>query len=114
MVPADPPLIKDRDFVYREVTQQLPGGVWVIYGQSLPPEEAAAVPGVPHFPAVIRGEIGASGWVIVPVEGGAASSVTYVSLTDLKVRNSLGDGHAAPSRGAAVPCLILRMLTMLS
>ena len=93
MVHADPPLIKDRDFVYREVTQQLPGGVWIIYGQSLPAEEAAAVPGVPQKPSLIRGEMGASGWVIAPVEGGAASSVTYVSLTDLKVRRSL----SAPS-----------------
>lgn len=82
---AEVPLLKDRDFLYREVTQKLPNGVIVIYGESLSPEEAASVQGVPSLKGVIRGDMGASGWVIAPVDGGANSSVTYVALTDLKV-----------------------------
>ncbi|KAK9917989.1 hypothetical protein WJX75_000296 [Coccomyxa subellipsoidea] len=78
------PLLKDRDFLYREVTQKLPNGVFIIYGQSLSQEEEQQVEGVPCIKGVIRGEMGASGWVIAPVNGGAASSITYVALTDLK------------------------------
>ena len=90
---AEVPLLKDRDFLYREVTQKLPNGVIIIYGQSLCQEEEQEVEGVPCIKNVIRGEMGASGWVIAPIEGGAASRVTYVALTDLKVRCS-----------SAVPC----------
>ena len=93
---AEAPLLKDRDFLYREVLQQLPGDVWVVFGQSLTAEEAAHVQGVPSVKGVIRGDMGASGWVIAPVEGGAQSRVTYVALTDLKVRE-----RRAPGRGGA-------------
>jgi hypothetical protein len=86
---AEVPLLKDRDFLYREVTQKLPNGVILIYGLSLSQEEAQQVEGVPQIKGVIRGEMGASGWVIAPLEGGAHSSVTYVALTDLKVRRML-------------------------
>ncbi len=79
------PLLKDRDFLYREVTQKLPNGVMVIYGQSLSKEEEQEVEGVPSIKGVTRGEMGSSGWVIAPIDGGAASRVTYVALTDLKV-----------------------------
>lgn len=41
---AGVPIMKDRDFVYCEVRQQAPGGVYVIYGESLSDEEAAQVP----------------------------------------------------------------------
>ncbi len=82
-------MLKDRDFLYREVTQKLPNGVIIIYGQSLSQEEEQQVEGVPCIKGVIRGEMGASGWVIAPLDGGAASSVTYVALTDLKVRHSI-------------------------
>ena len=58
---AEVPLLKDRDFVYREVTQQLPGGVHIIFGQSITPEEEAQCTDVPHPASVIRGEMGASG-----------------------------------------------------
>ena len=85
---AEAPLLKDRDFLYREVLQQLPNDVWVIFGQSLTEEEAARTEGVPSVKGVIRGDMGASGWVIAPVDGGAHSRVTYVALTDLKVRGS--------------------------
>lgn len=84
---AEVPLLKDRDFLYREVTQKLPNGVFIIYGQSLSQEEEQQVEGVPCIKGVIRGEMGASGWVIAPVDGGAASSITYVALTDLKVQH---------------------------
>ena len=95
---AEAPLLKDRDFLYREVLQQLPGDVWVVFGQSLTAEEAARVQGVPSVKGVIRGDMGASGWVIAPVEGGAQSRVTYVALTDLKVRAEQGPGCGG------VPC----------
>lgn len=78
------PMLKDRDFLYREVTQKLPNGVIVIYGQSLSQEEEQEVEGVPCIKGITRGEMGASGWVIAPIDGGAASRVTYVALTDLK------------------------------
>ena len=58
---AEVPLLKDRDFVYREVTQQLPGGVHIIFGQSITLEEEGQCSDVPHPPSVIRGEMGASG-----------------------------------------------------
>lgn len=80
------PLLKDRDFLYREVTQKLPNGVIIIYGQSLSQEEEQELEGVPSIKGITRGEMGASGWVIAPIDGGAASRVTYVALTDLKVR----------------------------
>ena len=41
---------------------------------------------VPVIKGVVRGKMGCSGWVVAPAEGGAASRVTYVSVTDLKVR----------------------------
>ena len=34
-------MMKDRDFVYCEVRQQAPGGLYIIYGESLADEEAA-------------------------------------------------------------------------
>lgn len=86
-------MLKDRDFLYREVTQKLPNGVVVIYGQSLSQEEEQQVESVPSIKGVIRGEMGASGWVIAPVNGGAASSVTYVALTDLKVSIHMASRH---------------------
>lgn len=58
---AEVPLLDDRDFLYREVTQQLPGGIHIIFGQSLTAAEEAACPDVPHPKGVIRGEMGASG-----------------------------------------------------
>ena len=58
---AEVPLLKDRDFVYREVTQQLPGGVHIIFGQSITAEEEAQCADVPRPASVIRGEMGASG-----------------------------------------------------
>ena len=58
---AEVPLLDDRDFLYREVTQQLPGGIDIIFGQSLTAAEEAACPDVPHPKGVIRGEMGASG-----------------------------------------------------
>jgi len=42
----------------------------------------------------VRGKMGCSGWVVAPAEGGAASRVTYVSVTDLKVR----DRQAGPAQ----------------
>ena len=59
--PAEVPFLDDRDFLYREVTQKLPGGIHIIFGQSLTLEEEAAFPDVPHPKKVIRGEMGASG-----------------------------------------------------
>ena len=97
-VRAEAPLLKDRDFLYREVLQQLPGNVWVVFGQSLTAEEAARVQGVPSVKGVIRGDMGASGWVIAPVEGGAQSRVTYVALTDLKVLAEQGPGCSEAPR----------------
>ena len=47
--------------MYREVTQQLPGGVHIIFGQSITPEEEAQCTDVPRPASVIRGEMGASG-----------------------------------------------------
>ena len=47
--------------MYREVTQQLPGGVHIIFGQSITPEEEAQCTDEPHPASVIRGEMGASG-----------------------------------------------------
>ncbi len=38
---AGVPMMKDRDFVYCEVRQQAPGGLYIIYGESLADEEAA-------------------------------------------------------------------------
>ena len=52
----------------------------------------AQVKDVPAIKGVVRGKMGCSGWVVAPAQGGAASRVTYVSVTDLKVRSS------------AVPC----------
>ncbi len=48
---------------------------------------------VPAIKGVVRGKMGCSGWVVAPAEGGAASRVTYVSVTDLKVR----DGQPGPA-----------------
>ena len=47
--------------MYREVTQQLPGGVHIIFGQSITAEEEAQCADVPRPASVIRGEMGASG-----------------------------------------------------
>ncbi len=55
------PFLDDRDFLYREVTQRLPGDIHIIFGQSLTAEEEAACSNVPHQKGVIRGEMGASG-----------------------------------------------------
>lgn len=55
------PLLNDRDFLYREVTQKLPGGIHIIFGQSLTAEEEAACMDVPRPNKVIRGQMGASG-----------------------------------------------------
>lgn len=33
--------MKDRDFVYCEVRQEAPGGLYIIYGESLSDNEAA-------------------------------------------------------------------------
>lgn len=44
------------------------------------------VKGVPAVKGVVRGKMGCSGWVVAPAEGGSASRVTYVSVTDLKVQ----------------------------
>ncbi len=49
---------------------------------------------VPVVKGVVRGKMGCSGWVVAPAEGGAASRVTYVSVTDLKVR----DRQAGPAQ----------------
>jgi len=38
---AGVPMMKDRDFVYCEVRQQAPGGLYIIYGESLADAEAA-------------------------------------------------------------------------
>ncbi|KAK9830896.1 hypothetical protein WJX81_002723 [Elliptochloris bilobata] len=78
------PMMKDRDFVYCEVRQQAPGGLYIIYGESLSDEEAAQVKDVPAVKGVVRGKMGCSGWVVAPAQGGAASRVTYVSVTNLK------------------------------
>ena len=42
---------------------------------------------MPALKGVVRGKMGCSGWVVAPAEGGSASRVTYVSVTDLKVRS---------------------------
>ena len=47
--------------MYREVTQQLPGGVHIIFGQSITAQEEAQCTDVPRPTSVIRGEMGASG-----------------------------------------------------
>lgn len=62
---AEVPLLKDRDFVYREVTQQLPGGIHIIFGQSVTAEEEAQCADVPRPTSVIRGEMGASGDALI-------------------------------------------------
>ena len=46
------------------------------------------VKGVPAVKGVVRGKMGCSGWVVAPADGGSASRVTYVSVTDLKVQST--------------------------
>ena len=58
---AEVPFLDDRDFLYREVTQRLPGGMHIIFGQSLTAEEEATFSDVPHPKGVVRGMMGASG-----------------------------------------------------
>ena len=58
---AEVPFLDDRDFLYREVTQRLPGGMHIIFGQSLTAEEEATFSDVPHPKGVVRGRMGASG-----------------------------------------------------
>ena len=43
---------------------------------------------MPAVRGVVRGKMGCSGWVVAPAEGGSASRVTYVSVTDLKVHST--------------------------
>ena len=63
---AEVPFLDDRDFLYREVTQTLPGGIHIIFGESLTAEEEAACADVPHPKGVIRGRMGASGGYSLP------------------------------------------------
>ena len=65
---AEVPFLDDRDFLYWEVTQRLPGDIHIIFGQSLTANEEAACSDVPHQKGVIRGEMGASGGYSWPQE----------------------------------------------
>ena len=68
MESAEVPFLDDRDFLYWEVTQTLPGGIHIIFGQSLTAEEEAACSdAVPHSKGVIRGRMGASGGYPLPL-----------------------------------------------
>ena len=69
----------------------------------------AQVKDVPAIKGVVRGKMGCSGWVVAPAQGGAASRVTYVSVTDLKVHSRAVPCHhvALHSTGnATAPCVV--------
>ncbi|KAK9814516.1 hypothetical protein WJX72_007191 [[Myrmecia] bisecta] len=77
------PFVKDRDFVYTEVRQQLPGGVFYVFARSVDPAKEATLAAGIQSKGAVRGTMGDSGWVIAPTSDGH-SHVTYVLAADLK------------------------------
>ena len=79
--------------MYTEVRQQLDHGVWICYGESIPEGQEPAE--TPSNTGCVRGHMGPSGWVVVPV-GSHKCHVTYITAVDAKVRHIIVSHDAWP------------------
>merc|ERR1711988_1211629 len=75
------PLMQDRDFTCMAVDKYMQdgeGGTGIVLMHSV------ANPEVPPQPGIVRGGVGASGWVIRPYEAGTQAHVTYALQLHLR------------------------------